>query len=189
MRISNLMKPKVFVVIGVLAIMLFGFYLISRKDEKPPELSGSKKQITWKEIEAGKSTASQLDKLGEPKEEQRTTEGQLLLYQSENEYHLDEVETKGNKVIFIKEKMYSKSDRSLWARIDSLGNSYTMLYGPNSNSGINLFVYPAYGVAYLANQLGDLIFETWYFTPSTLEEFLSLRQLSGYSEEEFQRLD
>ncbi len=189
MRISNLMKPKVLVVIGILAIMLFGFYLISRKDEKPPEIPSVKEQLTWKEIRAGVTTTNQLDELGEPKEKQRTVEGQLLYYQSENEYHLDEVETKGNKVVFIKEKMYSTSDRSLWAKIDTLGNSYTMLYGPNSNSGVNLFVYPEHGVAYLANQLGDLIFETWYFTPSTLEEFLSLPQLSGYSQEEFQRID
>lgn len=184
------MKQKIILVTTLLILTIASFSYLSRRDQQKNEnIQPKVEQVSWKDIKAGETTTQDLEKIGEPKERKTTENGETFLYATNNEYLTNEIEIKDNKVTFIKEKLYSIKDRSLKNKTETLGNSYTILYGPDSNSGITLVAYPEKGIAYLANQLGDYLFETWYFPPSDITTLLSLPELKGYSTEETQRID
>jgi len=184
------MKQKILVIIIFTVILLFAFTYISRRSKEKAETALNQgEQVSWHNIKAGESTLNQLENLGEPLEREKLDDGEILYYPTLNQYLKNEVKIEGDKVAFIKEVLYTSEDKSLKNKIDALGNSYIILYGPNSNSGVLLFAYPEIGVAYLANQYADFVFEAWYFPPSNLESLLSQPQLNDFSTEEIQRLD
>jgi len=182
------MKRKLFLLIIFFAILLLGFNYLQKRNFKPPVTDASK-QISWRNISPGQSTVDELEKLGVPVKREKIGKQEILYYPSDNQFYFKEVNVKENVVVFIRIQLFSKEGRSLKDKIEDFGPSYTVLYGPNTNSGILLYMYPDKGIAFLANEMGDLIFETWYFSPATLEEFLSLPQTTGYSTIEIQKLD
>lgn len=80
-----------------------------------------------------------------------------------------------NIVKVVKEIVAYNDSRSISDITNILGSAPTVLFGPDQESGVYLYVYETRGVAYLGNQLdgNNSLFEVWFFPPTTTETFIS----------------
>jgi len=184
------MKRKLLLLFFVISFLGIVVFVLLKKPKESKESFQVTDQKTWGDVSPGNTTYSEtIDILGKPKKEEDTPEGKNLFYPSENVYYDNEIKIEDDKVFFVKEYLFDEDVRSLKTKLSELGNSYSVLYGPNSNSGILLYVYSEKGVAFLASPLSDLLYEVWYFSPMTIDSFLNQPFGENYSLEETQRID
>jgi hypothetical protein len=135
---------------------------------------------TWQDIAPGVTTIQEVvTKLGSPT---LTQEGdtQILSYPTTNKHWKNEVFAKNNRVIFIRERLFAPAETSYQKLISGLVEQSTQLYGPDFEGGMFLFVYPKTGVAFLVNTSHGVVYERWYFPPTSLQDFLLLPQAKDY---------
>ena len=175
-------------VLGVLTLIVVILIFVTAPKEQPqPNPAASPiTQLKLSQIPPG--TASQENvfaKLGQPLSTQESEDSTILSYPSYNQYYTNDVTVTDNIVSFIRERFYGNSDTSLKERLNTLGETYVELYGPDFNSGVSLFTYPDKGLAFLANPITDAIYEVWYFPKGTLEQALNQPEFADYSTQEY----
>lgn len=130
-------------------------------------------QSNFQNIVPGTTTRKDLEQtLGKPTNIFQTDKEMVYQYPSSVKNWPNEISiTKDNqKVKLIKNYFPDETFQNL---IQKLGNSSANpLYGPDSVNGFLTYVWPEQGLATVANNQSGIILEIWYFSPTTLEEFL-----------------
>ena len=133
-----------------------------------PSVNGFK----YKEILPGISSEEEVvQKLGNPKERVETPEEIRLKYSSKSTTRDNVVSIKEGKVFLIKEVFTAQEPVNLSFYQKILGETEIILYGKEASASIYLYSYPEVGVAFLASSEKGLLFEVWYFAPTTEEVF------------------
>lgn len=173
------MKKLLPLMIVALIAGAISFFITSSK--KTPILPPSFQSQSWKGITPGKTTVQELQKsFGTPISSTTTGAGVVFLYPSENKYWNNEITAQQNEVVFIKERAFPLTEGSYEERKKSLSSNFVQLYGPDSIIDIFLFVYPEEGTALLANPNKNVLYEQWYFPPTTLNQFLRTPEAQGF---------
>lgn len=135
----------------------------------------------WKDVVPGASSLEDVKKsLGSALSSENTTVGTVYYYPSDNQYWKNEVTVANSVVSFVALRIFPPADRSLKKLTETITEKPAQLYGPDTESGFYLFVYPETGVAFLANSSKDVVYQIWRFPPTTLEGFLRLPQAARY---------
>lgn len=126
-------------------------------------------QATWKGVTPGRSTPADVYKtLGEPKS--TADNNSRLFYLREGGGPPHEVFLQENTVGLIKERSLAGNLADFKKRYGAPEGEF---FGPNKGVGYKMYVWAKNGVAVNAHQLDGGIFEVWYFSPTTLQQFLS----------------
>jgi len=172
----------IFVFIVVIGVVSF-IYTRSSPTTTTPS-SSTQKECSWNGLAPGTSTREELiQALGSPTSEKAIDDNKdVLSFPSENKYWPNEVTiTTQNTIESIRVRRFGDENRSLSEETKKLGGEPTMLYGPDTMSDIYLFVFLQKGVAFRANKEKNTIYDSYYFSPTTIEGFLQLSIASGYS--------
>jgi hypothetical protein len=115
-----------------------------------------------------------VSKLGTPvnKSDSSDKEGQYE-YKSSSATRNNEVIYQSNVPLFYKEVVTKADNKTAQSIKGKYGNAEIRLYGPESNIGFHMYVYPAKGIAYIGSMYDDTITEVWYFAPTNLETFMN----------------
>lgn len=158
----NLQYLKRFVVffIFVILVIIFFFFQLSKK---PISNTVSKKIAKFHNLQPGRSTKEDLiQSLGEPVKI-ATTSAEPFEYNSNSPVLKNKVFLNNDTVTLIKEVVTQKNEYTLDSIQKEYGKYQYKLYGPESESGFNLYVYLNNGFAYLGNEYNGNILEVWYF--------------------------
>lgn len=126
-----------------------------------------------KDIIPGKTTKNELDnKLGQPIKIEESLNYDVYSYLSENKNWPNQiyVPKKEDKVSLIKEYFPQEKYSQF---IEKYGQPEKELYNSHSQAGFSVFVFAQKGVAITADSNSEIVLEVWYFSPTTLEDFLS----------------
>lgn len=166
-----LKKYWLIIVLAILAVFAIVLKILLPKQVAPLE-------NIWQEIQPGRSDQKQLEKfLGTPLRADETN-GEVIYYYPYTEQNWPtkiRVDQQNNKVKFI-EAYFPPPEQDFEYFINKFGNADKVLFGPHAQAGFSVFVYLQRGVAIVANPQSNLVLEAWYFTPTTLNQFI---QLSG----------
>lgn len=167
-------------VILIVALYLANLFLERGQVSTPSPQPTTPSQAVYEEsIIPGKSTKGDLvKKLGEPLDSQ----GQKLMFKSNSSERNHEATVEQDKVVFIKEIVTLKDEKRIDDIQKELGEPEHFLYGPQSVGGFNLYIYAENGLAYIGHPETGLLFEIWYFPPTTFDEFRT-KYAPGYSTE------
>ncbi|MBI3385642.1 hypothetical protein HY031_01005 [Candidatus Gottesmanbacteria bacterium] len=179
------MRRLVFIVLLLVAVTAIAAFIASRwasptKVEVPPAPTPTQ-QATWKGVAPGSSFGDLIAKLGQPQKTEVVSGGTQVFYPGVDKNWGTEVAVKNNTVAFIREHVFPPQDVSLAKRTQQLGETPVRLYGNISESNMFLFVFPAHGVAFIASERNDTVYEVWYFQPAPIETLLTMPELHGYS--------
>lgn len=153
------------IVIAII-IVFFVFMKINESNIKPSPTPGA---ASWTGILPGKTTTNDATKiLGTP----IASSGNVLDFQSKSPTENNKITSENGKVVFIRHVIAKGDNTSTTQITDLYGAAPIRLYGPDSNGGEDLYVYPDKGVAYLANQPKEYVFEIWYFEPMSVNDFI-----------------
>jgi|GEM_PF-2679923 len=188
---SRFKKRKKLVIVLLLIILAWlGLYVVTlfvdnpERDGEPnntPISSFSPAPQTSDSVESGAAlvekpnTRAELEaRYGNPTDTEAYLGEQFYYYDSTvpSEKH-EAVYGKNEEVVFFKRVIDVNSNISVLDIYQLYGDKPFILYGPGSNSGIYLHVYPEQGFAFYGTFSGDYILEVWYFPPvNTLEMFI-----------------
>lgn len=173
MGIFSFIKSSwLFIVLAVIAFLLIGLSLFFPEQKSQPSPTPKTQAQSWNKITPGKTSFDEVkEKLGEPIETRQRQSQTILFYPSESESLNHEVVISQNTVGFIKEQVIGDT-RKLSYYVNQFGEPKAKLYGPYAASGYLLNIFPENGIAILAHADHGLVFENWYFEPTTLEDFL-----------------
>lgn len=137
------------------------------------ELTRSRPQNTWRGLTPGKTKVSELGKiLGQPASERREEEKVIYQYQSGNQFSPHEVVTEKEEVVLIREEVFAEDKRTLRDFQNRLGRQDVVLYGQHGIAA-PLYLFAKAGVGVFANPKSGRLVEIWYFSPTTVQGFLS----------------
>ena len=135
------------------------------------------------QIFPGKSSSTDLAKLkGEPANKTTFNNQTIYNYQATAPNWFNQFYVQDNLIKLIIEPIFPGDQRDKSTLIKSYGVPTLTLYGDLSDAGKDLFVYPSLGVAMLASNYTDILYEIWYFEPTTNDAFIKdLATPHGYS--------
>lgn len=176
-------RPVFFVLIFLVIFGIIGFFWGRTRPQPapvfPPKTQGFN---SWRGITPGDSTVEDISSLlGPPLSATKSGTQTLFFYPSSNQYWKNEVAAAQQKVVFLRERIFPPSEISLTSLSVKIRGQPILLYGPDFQSGITLFVYPPEGIAFYASADTDTVFEVWRFSPTTVSDLLALPQFSGYA--------
>lgn len=165
--LSFLKKYFIFILLAFVAASLLLIRLLLKK---PASLIPTPSSVpSWQGIIPGKTTTDELSsQLGQPQEIADKT----YFYSSTNQFRPNEVVLKDDKVGLVKEKIIGK-EKIFSDFTSKFGEPEAVLYGPDSPAGFYLHLFLKNGLAVLANSEGGTVLEVWYFSPTTLSEFIA----------------
>lgn len=109
--------------------------------------------------------------LGQPVRDIQENNNETLFYNSTSKTRSDQIIIEGGVVVMIK-KMISYGDPEKISDINNVyGLSKYSLYGPDSEGGNKLYVYPDNGIAYIGKPQFDTLEEIWHFVPMSIKDF------------------
>ncbi|KKS96218.1 MAG: hypothetical protein UV71_C0001G0092 [Microgenomates group bacterium GW2011_GWC1_43_13] len=176
---------KILIPLFLISVISIGYIILvslpkgnlQKKTSSIPKTGASYNDLT-----PGVSTIDDVQKtLGTPVKETQNDAVTLLEYESSNPNFNNEFNLRSGVLYFVKQQV-TESDKISITNINEKYGSYEyVLYGPLSTSSFNLYVYPNKGVAYVGNQYSGIVFEIWYFPPTTIEDFKT-QYASDYTE-------
>jgi len=144
-----------------------------RNSFSPTPTFTPERQATWDSLIPGKSSKNNVvEKLGAPVEESDSEGVTKVLYRSKSPTRNHEAHYINNVLTLLKRVVTLKEETKPSTIEREYGIAPTTLYGPDSNSGINLYAYPEYGIAYLGNPVDNTVMEVWYFPATTEDDFI-----------------
>lgn len=151
------------------SLLLIKIFLV-QENINPAQNEDPIQTETFKGIVPGKSEIGDLNKLlGAPDPKQSDFTNNTLSYTREGGGPNHQVITDGEKtVLLFKERTLSGN---LKKYIDKYGVPEGEYYGDNASVGYKVYAWPKSGFAVEASLNDGLIFEIWYFAPTTLENF------------------
>lgn len=169
--VAKLLKSEwILIFLGTISLAIFSITIFSftrPKIEKAPQGAPWQNQIY-----AGTTTKEELKSLlGSPiKVDDRN--GQIsYFYSSANQYRPHEVNVLGNTVNLIKEQVIEEEKGRLADYTQKYDQPERKLYGKHGAFAPGHFWSKA-GLLIFANEFDGKIIEIWYFSPTTLENFL-----------------
>ncbi len=134
----------------------------------------STSQTPIESLTLGKSKRTDvINKLGNPIDEKTFGQNQMTSFKSDSPNRNNIIVFDKNDTAQVsKEIVTSKDIRTPKSITSKYGNPPETLYGPESQNGINLYVYPKEGIAMLANLESNVLFEIWHFEPIPVENFI-----------------
>lgn len=147
----------------------------------PATVSDAQKQQSWQNTHPGMSYEEFINLKGDPKKDETQNGTGTIYYAGINQYWDTAVTVQNNSVVFIREHAFAPQNVSLKSKIKTLASPPVRLYGGISESGQYLYVSPADGVAFIANDQNDTVYEVWYFKPASLSDILLLPAFRGYN--------
>jgi hypothetical protein len=133
-------------------------------------------------IKPGETTKSDVvNSLGKASTEVKIPGGTIDDFKSASVNRTHEITFDSKNIVQIAKQVITAQDKKSPIDIqNTYGQPQNVLYGPDFVNGVNLYVYPEKGAAMLANVRSNTLFEIWYFSPTTLENFIK-NFGSGYS--------
>lgn len=181
-------KKRFFLLIIIFSAVALAAYIASRTQQETvltpssPASSTSGTINAWNGLIPGISTDTDMKTgLGESSGIVQTVRGAIYSYPSTNQYWKNEVTVSEKVVVFIRERIFPPSNTSLKDFRNKFSEPPIVLYGPDHMSGTYLYSYTTKGVALLANEYQNTIYQVWRFSPVSINEFLALPQLDGYA--------
>ncbi len=174
---------KLFLFILALLFLVISMFIFLR--QKPTQLPILNREIqVWKNFQPGKTTKSEVvNQLGEPKTETKINGNILDSFSSESPVRLHQVIFDNQNVSQVFKKIMTANDKATPKDIIQIyGDTTNILYGIDAINGIYLYVYPDKGIAYVGNNQSNTLFEIWYFTPTSLDNFMK-NWASDYSKD------
>ena len=187
------MSKKTFILLFIVCILvgsIAGFVVWRNNQQKvvtktPAQVrqvpQTAPRQIPWQGVNPGMTYENVAQLKGTPKRFDVTGNTGTIYYPGANQYWDTEVSIQGDAVSFIREHIFLPQNVSLKSRLSSVGGTPIKLYGQISISGQYVYVFPKNGIAFLANEKGDTVYEVWYFPPGPTATVLALPQFSNYS--------
>lgn len=179
------MNKKKVIFFILLFFLLIGIILLFYYSDKNNSTSNSSNSeaIDYKGIIPGTSSKEDvIEALGTPIIENKVEKYDQLEFKSDNPNYNNETLIEEDKVVFIK-KIVVKNENIMAQEIKSkYGEPTNILYSHKSSIGINLYVYPEKGIAYIAHGASGILYEIWYFVPTTIGDFKQ-KWASNYSDE------
>lgn len=187
-RIST---KKIILIFAVFIFLAFIVNSILARVQKKPVITSppqihqvpqsAPREIPWQGITPGMTYEGVIQSKGTPKRFDVSGNTGTIYYPGTNKNWDTEVSIQNNVVTFVREHVFLPQDVSLKSRLASVGGQSIKVYGDISTSGQYVFVFPVNGIAFLANEQNNTVYEVWYFAPGSISEVLSLPQFSGYS--------
>lgn len=169
---------KFFLFAIFIGIILSVVFLIS-KNKKTTSVIPQTSIASWNGLIPGTSSEKTvIDKLGPPEKQA----GSLLYFKSKSPARKHEVIINNSTADFFKEIVAVSEKRTSEEITSVYGSTQQVLYGPDAVNGYYLFVYPDHGIAYLGNPITKSMLEVWYFSPLTLDQFIT-KWATGYSKQ------
>ncbi|MDO8488095.1 MAG: hypothetical protein Q7S31_02140 [bacterium] len=127
----------------------------------------------WKGIQVGRDSKDQVvSKLGSPLAATASADGlDRLDFPSSNQYWPHEVFFKSNTSQLIRERLLKTTPGELQTYLTRYGQPEAVLNNTLTGLEFYLHVWPASGIAVNANPTAGVVFEVWYFSPTTLAKF------------------
>ncbi len=124
------------------------------------------------QLQPGKTPAFQItQQLGDPKSTASWHSYQILNYDSDSSWD-DQIFIRDEQIALITQMIPRETDITLSTYTQKYGDPPVTLYGPLSPI-FNLYVYPSIGFAVVANPDQELLFQLWYFTPMSANQFVT----------------
>lgn len=124
--------------------------------------------LEWNGIRAGQTTVQDLQtKLGE-KFQVNPENGNQVWITPPAGGPPHEVNLENGVVGLVKDRIFSGNISSFR---EKFGNPEAELYGDHAEMGFKTYIWANRGIAVVAHQNEGLVFEVWYFKPTTLKEF------------------
>ena len=163
-------KTKVFLALCLVSLLSI-VYLVWKT--KPPL---SLVAPTWKNIDVGRDTKEDvIKKLGPPVSSTTSALGQEILdYQSDHKNWPHQVYVNQKQTSnLVKERLLNTVSGELKTYLDKYGPPDAILASRDELPalGFKLYVFPKLGTAVNTNPTNGVVFEIWYFPPTTLEKF------------------
>ncbi len=178
-------KAAIIVVVVLILLALCGGFLLSSKKAPLPSPSPAisvPNFETWNDVQPGKTTFDELLQIkGGPLYLLQTGTTTTLFYPTSVSTRKTQVETANNQILFVKQLIFEDDPHSLRVLTEQFSTQPVILYGPDVYSSIFLYTYLEEGKAFLAREEDDIVYEVWYFPPSSLPEFLNQPFAQGYS--------
>jgi hypothetical protein len=172
-KILLIIKKYWFLPLISLAAIAYIANLLIKSSTPANPLTPSSQEASFGSITPGIATQNDVNKiLGMPL---KTTQQQG---QTINEYKssvnlLPHTAYFTNNTLTVFKEIVSSVDKKDSSSITNIyGVAPNVLYSKSPNSSFNLYVYPSNGLAYIGHVDGTLL-ETWYFQPTTIENFMS----------------
>src|SRR3989344_208982 len=151
--------PKKITKAIIIVIIAIGIYLIYKlallKDSKLEDVQSTPEESSaqaseFKEVKPGSTSKSEVvEKLGTPVEETEKDSYDVLEFESNNPNFHNEVYIESNEAKFIKQIVVKGDEISASDIIRKYNTKEYVLYNHSSISGINLYVLPESGIAYI----------------------------------------
>lgn len=165
-------RSKIITLLVVLSLSSIAYLFFQTRPagfSKPPQ---------WKGIKIGSDTKEDVvKKLGhEPQSSTTSASGQEILnFSSEHPYWPDQVyiDPQKQKAALIKERVLNTTPNELKTYLDKFGPPDIIIASNDDLPalGFRLHVFVKSGLAVNANPNNGVVFEVWYFPPTTLEKF------------------
>lgn len=172
-QIAKLVKSElILLVLGGLSLIVFTLAIFSfAKSKNPPAITSS--QTPWQNnIYAGKTTKEELKSaLGSPIDVKKEQGKETYLYPSTNENRLHEIEIAESTVDIIKEQIIGEEKGKLKDYIQNYGQYEAEFFGKHGTFAPGFF-WGKNGILVFANKNDGIIIEIWYFTPTSIIDFL-----------------
>lgn len=184
------MKKKL-IIISITIACTLGIYLYFKLVDQdknstltesvtPGELS--KKSPKYENVQVGESNKEDvIENFGEPINEKVQGNYKVLEFVSDNPNFNNEVFFENDNAEFIKRIIVKENNINLNDYEKDLDTTKYVLYSYSSTFGTNLVVYPQSGIAFVAHTNTGIVYEIWYFEPTTLEIFKET-WAKGYTE-------
>lgn len=163
----------------LLIFLSFVAYIVYKNKITDKNIPAIPEGVSYLSIFPGLTKETEMQKImGNPLNISTNDKQKIYEYSSLSKFRNNEVITSDGTVDFIREIVTSNG--KMVKDITSLyGEPEYFLYQMSELNIFNLYVYPSKGLAYVAN-LGGYILEIWYFTPTTIDDFVS-KWGEGYS--------
>lgn len=175
-------------IVALMGIFITGFVIASvfvrsrPVEHKPVPVPTGSGFSSWESVIPGKTTYDELlQTKGQPVASTGGGQSQRLEYPTSNEYWYTDVIIQSGTVTFVRERLFSTDERSLRKRLDALTEKPVVLYGPEAVAGQYLYAFPLQGIAYLADENADKVYEAWRFPGMPFENFMLLEETIKYS--------
>lgn len=170
-QVARLIKSEWFLLLaGVLSLAIFTLAIFSFSKVEPQEIPQG---ISWqKNIIAGESTKEEVESTLGPPVKTQEKHGELsYFYPTANQYRLNEIEFRKNIVSIVKEQVIGNEKGVLNDYLQKYGQPEVKLFGQHGTFAPGHF-WGQRGLLVFASQNNGAIVELWYFTPTTLANFL-----------------
>ncbi len=159
--INHLFKYKYYILV-LFFIALIIFYFLNR-----PHQPSYRNQIT-----PGQTTPEQLSqRLGQPTNKGQWKSFEVLDYPSNSKWN-DKIFLQNNEIALVTEIIPRETTQKSTNYINKYGNPPLTMYGLLSPT-FNLYAYPSLGFAMVANPDQKILYQLWYFPPTTNNDFIN----------------